>query len=415
LPQRLLALLCCCVLILSIIGLAAAFVIDMNRARHDFDRVAISEGQLATVARIEAALNRGDQSSLGILLREYRRSIRLETSQLDRAGEADAQAVEAARADQLLALAAQPDGIVRNQAIRRLVAMISDGEQIEAAEIALRMERLRQRTTFLAFSLTGLALISALLGAIGLIAANRRLSGDVAARTQELATIERSRRLFFAKVSHELRTPVTVMRGEAEVALSDPGGRIEPLRDALDRVVANAEFLEHRIEELLSLARAENGELQLDMQTLDLGRIVEGARQATAAYARSLDVALDYAAPDLPLMVRGDARWLQQALVAMLDNGVKFSPIGGKVSLAMRGDESGATISIGDQGAGIPAGELPRIFDAYYQTETGRERGGTGLGLALARWIIERHGGSIGAGNAPTGGCVMTIVLPRTP
>ena len=408
-PPHLLALLGCGVLILSILGLAAAFVVEMNRARHDFDRAAISQGQLATVARIETALNRGDQSALGGLLRDYRRSIRLEAGQLDRNGEANAQAVEAARADNLVALASAPDGAARNQAIRRLVAMISERERIEATEIAARMERLRQRTTILAISLSALAFVSAVLAVAGLVAANRRLSGDVAARTRELATIERSRRLFFAKVSHELRTPVTVMRGEAEVALSDPGGQVAPLRDALDRVVANSEFLEHRIEELLSLARAENGELQLDMQPLDLRYVVDGARQAVSAYARSLDVALDHEAPVPPVRINGDARWLQQALVATLDNAIKFSPVGGSVSLVVGAD---ASVTIGDQGAGIPAGELPRIFDAYYQTETGRERGGTGLGLALARWIVERHGGSIGASNASTGGCVMTITLP---
>jgi signal transduction histidine kinase len=193
----------------------------------------------------------------------------------------------------------------------------------------------------------------------------------------------------------------------------DPGGQVAPLREALDRVVANAEFLEHRIEELLSLARAENGELTLDEQTVDLGQIVAAAGQAVSAYARSLDVGLELGMSDAPLTVRGDARWLQQALVAMLDNGVKFSPIGGKVSLAMTSDDSTASIAISDEGAGIPAGDLPRIFDAYYQAETGRERGGSGLGLALARWIIERHGGSIAASNAPGGGCVMTITLPR--
>ena len=411
-PPRWLAIACWCVLILSIFGLAAALVVDMIRAGRDFDRAAISQGQLATVARIEAALNRGDQGALGLMLRDYRRSIRLERARVERR-ETHAQNVEALRADRLLALASLPDGAARNQAIRGLVTVISEREQVEATEAALRMERLRQRTTILAFSLTALALVSAILGAVGLIAANRRLSGDVAERTQQLAMFERSRRLFFAKVSHELRTPVTVMRGEAEVALSDPGSDAAPLRDALDRVIANSEFLEHRIEELLSLARAEHGELPLDRQSLDLRDVVDGARQAASAYARSLDVELVYDAPGRPLPIVGDARWLQQALVAILDNGVKFSPIGGAVAMSLEGDEATISIVIKDQGAGIPAGELPRIFDAYYQTETGRERGGTGLGLALARWIIERHGGYIVATNAATGGCVMTITLPR--
>jgi len=413
LPRRSPAILCCGVLMLSIVGLIAAFLLSMARARHDFDRAAASEEQLAMVARIEAALGGEDQSSLGALLRQYRRSITREATLLDRPGEQDAELMEAARADQLIALASQPEGSVRNHAIRRLVATISNGERIEAREVALRMERLRRRMTLLAMLLTAVALISALLGAVGLAAANRRLSSEVAARTGELAMIERSRRLFFAKVSHELRTPVTVMRGEAEVALADPGDRIEPLREALDRVVANTEFLEHRIEELLSLARAENGELKLDDTPIDLMNVVAGAAQAAAAYARALEIGLEISGPDRPVAVRGDARWLQQALVAVLDNAAKFSPIGSSVSLRMAADDRAASISIRDEGAGIPPGELPRIFDAYYQAEGGRARGGTGLGLALARWVIERHGGSIGAGNDPDGGCVMTIILPR--
>jgi signal transduction histidine kinase len=117
------------------------------------------------------------------------------------------------------------------------------------------------------------------------------------------------------------------------------------------------------------------------------------------------------AGPDRPVAFLGDARWLQQALVAVLDNAIKFSPAGGTVSLRVTMD-GGAAIAIRDEGSGIAAAELPRIFDAYYQTEAGRERGGTGLGLALARWVIERHGGSIRAENEPKGGCVMTIILP---
>ena len=110
-------------------------------------------------------------------------------------------------------------------------------------------------------------------------------------------------------------------------------------------------------------------------------------------------------------MAMADARWLGQALLAVVDNGLKFSDPGGRLGLSLAMAGGRAILAVADDGPGIVPAELPRIFDAYYQAEAGRGRGGTGLGLALARWVAEQHGGWIRAENRPDGGCRVVLGL----
>jgi two-component system sensor histidine kinase BaeS len=196
------------------------------------------------------------------------------------------------------------------------------------------------------------------------------------------------------------------------VSLADPAASADDLREALGHVVANADFLGHRIEELLGLSSAEDGRLRLDRAPIDLVALVVATGATAATYADSSDVRLALDTQEAPMRVLGDARWLGQALLAVLDNGVKFSPSGGTLSMRVRRAAGQAAIEIVDQGAGVMPAELPRIFDAYYQSGEGRMRGGTGLGLALARWVVEQHGGVIRAANDPAGGCRIAISLP---
>lgn len=404
---------CCVVLLVSLVALSAAFVTSLDSASRHLARAAAAQAQAAAVSRIETLASDGDRTALNVELDAYARSIAAETALLPRASiDRAAQIRESVDADRLRMLAAD---LRRTDALTTLVAAIRVRERDEALQVAADMTRLKDRTTMLAILLAVAAGGAAILGALGLIAANRRLADEVAARTAELTMIDASRRLFFAKASHEMRTPVTVMRGEAEVALAVASQDSGALRDALTQVVANAEFLEHRIAELLGLASAENGQLQLDAAVIDLIALVRDARSAAHGYARSVEVAIHLAAPDMPVAISGDARWLQQAVLAILDNAVKFSPPAGAVTLRLARDATHATILIGDHGIGVAAVALPRIFDAYYQTENGRARGGTGLGLALARWVIEQHQGTVEAANRAEGGCVVTIRLPLTP
>lgn len=241
---------------------------------------------------------------------------------------------------------------------------------------------------------------------------------QLAAANRDLAAIDARRRLFFSKVSHELRTPVTVMRGEAEIALRHDGGNAVALRDALGHVMANTLFLQRRIDDLLGLARAEDGALRLAMDRFDLATVVREAGDMAEPFARSSGVALMVDAADGTMPVLGDAEWVRQALVTIIDNGVKFSPPDGRVSLRLDRVDGQARIAISDQGPGVADADLDRIFDPYVQTMVGRRRGGTGLGLSLARWIADRHGGAVTAANGRQGegrqgeGLCVSLMLP---
>ena len=234
------------------------------------------------------------------------------------------------------------------------------------------------------------------------------------ASNQRLAEIDRTRRLFFSKVSHELRTPVTVMRGEADVALRNERADAASLREALMHISANGGFLHRRLDDLLGLARSEDGRIVLDPAPIDLIDVVHTAAQKAMPFARSSEVDLRVTIETGVVPVIGDAGWLGQSLLAIIDNGVKFAGPEGGIRITVRRQGDRASIEIADSGDGVDAAALGRLFDPYFQTEGGRSRGGTGLGLSLARWIVEEHGGCIAARNADRGGLIIAIGLPLT-
>lgn len=387
-------------LLFGLLAIGATFVSGMVTASRYFDRAAAAQAQLAAVSEIEAASAAG--AKLDGLLTEYRRSIDRESALLGR-NQAD-EAGEAQELARLLQTSNTTD-------IRGLIARIAARERGEVKAVAAEMQRLRERMVILAITLTAGAALLALIGGWALLAANRKLEGEVASRTARLVEIDRSRRLFFAKTGHELRTPVTAMRTEAEVALTDPAPTLPQLRDALHQIVVQAALLDRRVEDLLGLARAEDGKIALQHEAVDLSDVIAEAAQQATPHARSAEVALAIDATSDALPVRGDAKWLVQAIVAILDNGVKFSPTGATLRLSTERNEDETRIAITDTGPGVFPAELPRVFDAYYQTADGTSRGGSGLGLALARWVVEQHGGTIAAHN-DNPGCTILISLP---
>lgn len=299
-------------------------------------------------------------------------------------------------------------------------ALALQAEQLaEAAAAAAEGARLRADQSSLAVKFN-----AGLLGAVVILCVfaggwlflrrSRHLERLLSQRAVELEEVDSSRRLFFATASHELRTPVTAIRGEAEVALADAED-LDTVRQALRHITAHAKFLNHRIEEMIGIARTSDGKLHLHKGRLDLRDVVAGALQDARTFANSVEVALDLTMPDTPVPVVGDAVWLKRAVLAVIENALKFSPMEGRVSIALTEREGLAEVTITDQGPGVMPEELPLVFDAYYQTDAGKARGGSGLGLAMTRWVAEQHGGRAGARNIGSwhrpNGCAVTVAV----
>ncbi len=238
-----------------------------------------------------------------------------------------------------------------------------------------------------------------------------RLQAEVAARTAdleaanaELTQIDQSRRRFFANISHELRTPVTVLLGEAQIALRRPGDE----RGALERIAASGGFLGRRLDDLLRLASCEDGEIALSLGPTDLAATVADATEAARAYAAANEISLDFT-PGPPQPMTGDGQALRQAALALIDNAIKFSSPGGTVCVSV----FPCGFEVADRGPGFEGGEPDALFERYVQERAGRRAGGVGLGLAIVKWITEQHGGRITAAARRNGGAVFRVEFPE--
>lgn len=255
-----------------------------------------------------------------------------------------------------------------------------------------------------------------------LLLAQSRLQEIVDARTAELRSanerlsdIDLARRRFFTDVSHELRTPLTVILGEVDVTLRGKPAT-EDLAQALVTIRARARRLHRRVEDLLRVARSENGQLDLEFEPVSLVAIVEQAREGVtpAAKARNVEILVESAADDP--VVEADAEWLRQVVEGLVANAVRHSS-GGSIRLSVGHAPGGAVLKVADDGEGIPEADLPHVFERFYRGVSEKEGSGFGIGLALARWIVERHSGSISidsrtAAPGRRSGTVVTITLP---
>ncbi len=235
------------------------------------------------------------------------------------------------------------------------------------------------------------------------------------AKTEQLAAIDRSRRLFFAKIGHELRTPITVLCGEAELALRQKQADAGALRDSLRHILANCTAMERRLEDLLALAQSEEGRIAIRRAPIDLARCLCSAVELATAFALSRNVSLEVQGAGSPAPVTGDESWLRQALLALIDNAVKFSPDAGRITLRLEQRGEDWALMVMDEGPGAPEASLCELFNPYFQGDEGARRGGSGLGLAVVRWIADQHSGSISASNRPEGGLCVALRLPGLP
>jgi heavy metal sensor kinase len=223
-------------------------------------------------------------------------------------------------------------------------------------------------------------------------------------------------RRFTSDASHELRTPLAMIRSVGEVGLQKDGSRAE-YRDIVGSMLEEVNRLTSLVDNLLTISRADAGHLQLHRTVTP---VMEVAREA----AGLLDVLTEEKSQrmlvqgDAGVQVNGDRLFLRQALLNILHNAVKYSPVGGTITVSIRhSDANRVLVDVQDSGPGIPADDQACVFDRFYRVDKARwrESGGSGLGLAIAKWAVEAHGGSIGLDSAPEQGCTFRISLPAAP
>ena len=231
--------------------------------------------------------------------------------------------------------------------------------------------------------------------------------------SNELARSIHTRRQMTADIAHELRTPLSLILGHAE-AVHD--GVLPPTRENFEIIREEAERLEHLVDDLRTLSLADAGELKLNPQTFSVSKLMQdlSAHYQFQTQQKSIDLQLDLD-PTLPDLTADPAR-IMQVLTNILDNALRHTPSGGRVTLSARLTSEGIELSVRDTGPGLASEDLDRIFDRFYRADAARHRadGGSGLGLAIARSIVQAHGGGIRAESQPGDGLKVIITLPET-
>ena len=233
----------------------------------------------------------------------------------------------------------------------------------------------------------------------------------------QMQQVEAIRRDFVANVSHELRTPLSIFRGYLETLLDDPRqppGELLRILEVMDR---HAERLTLLVEDILSLAELESPSARLELTEVYLPEFLDGILRdwERRFSAKLLKSSLD-APADLPV-IRADEHRLQEVIYNLLDNAVKYSQPEGRIVLKAERVGDRVRIAVADEGVGIPARDVPRVFERFYRADKARSRqvGGTGLGLSIVKHIAQLHGGSVEAASELGRGTTIAVVLPIIP
>jgi two-component system sensor histidine kinase SenX3 len=224
--------------------------------------------------------------------------------------------------------------------------------------------------------------------------------------------VDAVRRDFVANVSHELRTPVGALRVLAETLQDERD--IDVAHRLAARILTEADRATRIIEDLLDLSRIEAEGVRVRRRVAVADLVTEAAERVRPA-AEHCDVTLDVAPPDPAVAVDGDDRQLVSALANLLDNAVKYSEPGSTVGVRVTTPDGWVEVAVSDQGVGIPAKDLARIFERFYRVDRARSRatGGTGLGLAIVRHVVANHDGDVRVESREGEGSTFTVRLPR--
>ena len=234
----------------------------------------------------------------------------------------------------------------------------------------------------------------------------------------EKARLEKMRNDFIATTSHKLRTPLTAILGFSSLLKTLPGNRAadpdeDPVAEAAEAIEAQGRVLQGLIEKLLEFTGMEPGALRLDKQRVDLREVAGDAVRAVGPRARQAEIEMRIDA-EAPVYVLADRHLLTRVAANLLENAVKFSPAGTRVSIRVDGGDGAGRLHVCDQGPGIPPEERERIFEKFYQIDrdlTGQVEG-AGLGLALCRNVVDAHGGRIDLAPGGDRGSTFTVYVP---
>jgi heavy metal sensor kinase len=241
-----------------------------------------------------------------------------------------------------------------------------------------------------------------------------RLAKTLNAMLERLDDAFRQIRQFSADASHELQTPVTILQGELEVALRTPRSP-EAYQRHLQSALEEVERIATLVDALLLLARADAGVLRMDRQPVDLSQLVAEVLEQTQILAAARRITC-VCGPLAPITIQGDYARLRRLLLNLVDNGIKYTPPGGRVTLSLQHRGAWVLLQVSDTGPGLSEAEHERIFQRFYRTDAARTQGqrGAGLGLCIAQSIAEAHGGYIDIDSTPGRGSTFTVRLPLT-
>jgi signal transduction histidine kinase len=246
----------------------------------------------------------------------------------------------------------------------------------------------------------------------------RQQMSELADANRRLEELDKLRQEYLRNVSHEFRTPLTVIRGYAEYLRGAGAPDEAALKDVMRIVVESCDRVIDMVDTLIEVSRIEQGTAAstLHVQTLDVREVLQSSLEPLRPQAEKKGLRLALELPDRPLRAQGDGGLLQQVVRKLVDNAIKYSAKDARIAISGRDDSDHVLLLVKDEGVGIAAEHLPRIFEKFYMVDGGLTRrvGGTGVGLYLVREIVRLHGGSVAVESEPGRGSLFTVRVPKT-
>lgn len=233
------------------------------------------------------------------------------------------------------------------------------------------------------------------------------------ASNRKLADVDTNRRKLLADISHEFRTPLTVIRGEAEIALRAKSRNSEEYRESFQRIMDQADHTTRLVDDLLFIARVDAGEPRLDLRSVAITGTIEAVCEEFQARAQQKNIEIELHNEDKDALVLGDAGRLRQVFAILMDNALRYSNVGGKVEVDLAVGRSEVCVRFRDHGIGLTEEEAEQAFERFFRgTQAEEHAPGTGLGLPVAKAIVEAHKGRITLEGSPGEGATATVTLP---